>query len=251
MRRLLLCAGVYGQRKALEGLNRAVQARRPDGVLFAGGVLPLFRHYTARTTLWDMDREDAQFVQHFFEELGKLGVFSAVIPGTTDTPVEEFLRIGMHAEVEFSGVHVVHATLVEQRDLAVCGIGGHISGNGCHEPDWCPRILAAYHLRKLWTVKQPRRALLLPSPPPGTLGGPEGNAFAGELIDSLHPTLCVVGGTTQRRGIERVAGTLVVNPGALADGSAAWLDWGRDSDHRVEFLDLRTSEPIDVAASAF
>jgi hypothetical protein len=46
----------------------------------------------------------------------------------------------------------------------------------------------------------------------------------------------VVAGSTAHRGWQRIAHTLVVNPGCLADGSAAWLDRGRDE---VDFLDLR------------
>ena len=60
----------------------------------------------------------------------------------------------------------------------------------------------------------------------------------GDLIDSYHPTLCVVAGTTERRGSQRIAHTLVVNPGRLADGSVAWLDWNRSRGEQVEILPL-------------
>jgi Icc-related predicted phosphoesterase len=83
---------------------------------------------------------------------------------------------------------------------------------------------------------KPRKVLLLPGPPPGDLGGPEGNPVIGELIDGLRPSLCVVAGRTERRGLQRVASTLVVNPGSLVDGSAALLDWDRSGDDPVEFL---------------
>jgi len=49
--------------------------------------------------------------------------------------------------------------------------------------------------------------------------------------------LCVVAGRTERRGVQRIASTLVVNPGCLADGSAAWLDWNQRSGDQVEFLE--------------
>ena len=38
------------------------------------------------------------------------------------------------------------------------------------------------------------------------------------------------------RGMQRIAHTLVVNPGRFADGSAAWLDWGRPAGEQVELL---------------
>jgi hypothetical protein len=51
-----------------------------------------------------------------------------------------------------------------------------------------------------------------------------------------------VGGSDAHRGTQRVASTLIVNPGCLAEGSAAWLDLSLPSDERVEFLDLRELE---------
>ena len=59
--------------------------------------------------------------------------------------------------------------------------------------------------------------------------------IVGDLIDWLRPSLCVVAGPTERRGLQRIASTLIVNPGRLADGSAAWLDWDRSGDDQVEF----------------
>jgi hypothetical protein len=36
--------------------------------------------------------------------------------------------------------------------------------------------------------------------------------------------------------VQRIASTLIVNPGCLADGSAALLDRDREGDDRIEFL---------------
>ena len=43
------------------------------------------------------------------------------------------------------------------------------------------------------------------------------------------------------RSCERIAGTLVIRPGLLAAGSAAWLDWGHPANEQVEFLDLKVT----------
>jgi Icc-related predicted phosphoesterase len=59
-----------------------------------------------------------------------------------------------------------------------------------------------------------------------------------ELTPVCHPSLCVVAGTTERRGSQRIGHTFVVNPGRLADGSGVWLDWNRGKDEPVEFLTL-------------
>jgi Icc-related predicted phosphoesterase len=234
-----MCGGTHGQESSLDGLRRATESCRPDGILFAGGVLDPAREDAARNTTWDLTPADARFLERFFECLGQLGVFSAVIPGPADTPLDEFLRLGIHAELEYPSVHLVHATLLEKGDLAVCGLGGRQCRGPACEPDAVTRTFAEYHLRPLWTTEQPRKVLLLPLPPTGALGGREGSRLCAEMIDSYHPTLCVVGGPSECAGVRRVAGTLVVNPGYLADGSAALLDWTRPGGDEAELLDLR------------
>jgi hypothetical protein len=181
-------------------------------------------------------REDQHFVHELGAALGKLEVFCAVVPGPNFEPLEQFYRWGIGVELEFPHVHMAHATLVEERDLAVIGLGVTIAEQALMREDCYSRMGALYFLRSLRTSGKPRKALLLPEPPPGVLGGPEGNGIVRELIDGLRPSLCVVAGRTERRGLQWVASTLVVNPGALADGSAALLDWDRKGDDLIEFL---------------
>jgi Icc-related predicted phosphoesterase len=169
--------------------------------------------------------------------LGKTGVFCAVIPGPAGEPLEEFYRFGMHAEINFPQVHIAHATLIENEDVALSGVGGSIGETALIGIDSYSRTTTEFYLRSLWRAERPRKILLLPAAPPGPLGGAEGSSLVGELIDSWHPSLCVVAGQTALRGLQRIAHTLVINPGRLADGSAAWLDWNRPVEKQVEFLD--------------
>ena len=241
MRRFLICAGAYGQAGALEGLRQWVEARRPEGILFAGGVLGRPRQYKAHaTTQWGLAQADALFLEKFFAIVGGLRCFTALIPGPTDTSLDEFLRLGMNAEVDYPGLHLAHATLIEHKDLAVCGIGGCLTNECMPEADYFSRTRAEYHLRSLWSAVRPRKVLLLPEPPFNGLSGPEDKRLPDHLIDSYHPTLCVIGGN--HRGFRRVASTLVINPGSLADGQAAWLNWGRPTHDQVELLDLPAPE---------
>jgi hypothetical protein len=236
MKRLLLCGGVCGQASSLEWLGRLAADRRPEAVLFAGGILSPQPEMAPRSSPWGLTRQDERFVHEFFKALGGLRTFCAVISSPSFQPMDEFYRLGMAAELEFPHVHVAHATLVEDRDLAVCGLGAAVAEERLLREDSCSRVQAHFFLRSLRTSQKPRKVLLLAEPPPGVLGGPEGNGVVGELIDGLRPSLCVVAGLTERRGVQRIASTLIVNPGRLADGSAAWLDWGRESDDQVEFL---------------
>ncbi len=242
LRRFLICAGAEGKDDSLRWLEALASERRPDGILFAGGILPPTAGEGLRAGADGIPRDDALCYERFFETLGKLGVFTALIPGPRDTPLRGFLRLGMNAEVEFPTLHVAHACLVQEGDVALAGIGGQLTENvdGCEAAIRCSRTTAEYFLRKLWAAEQPRKVLLLATAPKGALGGDEGNAVAGDLIDSYHPSLCVVAGPTAHRGTQRIAHTLVINPGWLADGSAAWLNWDRGAG-QVELLDARSA----------
>ena len=242
IRKLLLCSGVQGSRKALGWLRNAVVKRRPEAILFAGGITNAARPNGGGATPWSLTSEDTRFVEEFFATLGGLGEFTAVIPGPKGEPLEEFLRLGMQAELTHPTIHIAHATLIEQHDLAVCGIGGVMGENTLIGLDSYSRITIEYFLRPLWKAKKPRKILLLAAAPPGRLGGIDGVPLVGDLIDSFHPDLCVVAGSSERRGAERSSRTLVVNPGCLADGCIAWVDWSRAASEEVEFADLRELE---------
>jgi hypothetical protein len=208
--------------------------RQPDGVLFVGGILGAkLISYGEKLNRWE----------DFFDGLGKLGVFTAMAPGADAAPLREFLRLAKDAEMEYPNLHVAHASLVMEGQVAVCGLGGELTETEDRTDDrLCySRASTEYFLRTLWQVEKPRKVLLLSTAPPGELGGDSGNAICGDLIDSYHPSLCVVAGDTQRRGFQQVAHTLVVNPGRLADGSTAWLDWSRRKGEQLEFLDVASA----------
>jgi len=236
MRQLLICSGVDGQTNSLAWLQKVAKQKCPDGILFAGGVLSPTRKYAARITPWDLTREDGIFLERFLETMGNLNIFTAIIPGTMDTPLCEFLRLGMAAELEFPTLHLVHATLVTHAYFAFCGIGAGLSEEGARDTDCYSRTQAEYFLRSLWNVEQSNRILLFASPPPGPLGGSQAVPLVGDLIDSIHPSLCVVSGPTKCQGIGWIGHTRVINPGLLSDGAAAWLNLNKEEAEQVEFL---------------
>jgi Icc-related predicted phosphoesterase len=241
MRRFLVCSGVHGQIECLDCLERAVAQRRPDGILFAGGVLDRARRYAPTSaTEFGHTKEDVFFLTHFFSALGRLGVFCAVIPGVYDAPLERFLRIGMNAELEYPLLHLVHATLIEEKDVAVVGLGACITDYTSTDIGYYSRSLADYYFRSLWTTTKPRKVLLLPEPPQSWLGNIENRRIAGALMATYRPTLCVLGSPSHCVSAEHIAGTLVINPGHLCEGSGAWLDWELPVGEQVEFLDLRS-----------
>ena len=240
MRRFLIAGRLNGSEEALRKLEKVLNERKPDAFLFVGGILDPTPRPADRQAAAQRLHDDFVFMEKFFETIGKTGVFSAIIPGPADVPLREFLKVGLNAEVEFPGVHVAHATLLEDHEVAISGIGGELT---YHEDsgDHVVRVskgLAEYFLRGLWRSEKPLKALLVAVPPTGKLGGEEGNPIVTEFIDSYHPHLCAASGENEYRGAERVAHTLIVNPGRLISGSAAWVDLDKPHDQQVELLDL-------------
>lgn len=231
MKRFLVCGNLQGGELALEGLGQLVRERRPDGLLFAGGILAPERLATG-----ELSRNDAVFLQQFFAVVGELDVFTALLPGPGDTPLEDFLRLGMHAELDYPNLHLAHANLIALDGIAVGGIGGCLVEDGRGEADAVSHLRADYYLRSLDRADHARKILLLPAAPLSLGGGREGRLID-SLIQSHSADLCVVAGPTAHRGIQRFGRTLIVNPGCLADGSAAWVDWRRHPGGHVEFLD--------------
>ncbi|MCS7167550.1 MAG: hypothetical protein RMI91_05990 [Gemmatales bacterium] len=237
MRRLLVAGQVHGALEKIELLKKAAQDLRADAVVFTGGVVD--------SALRDRSSEGAllRLWENFFDAIGsiaELGVLTAVLPGPADAPLRHFLRLGMFEEGEHPKLHLIHATLLEEEDVALCGVGGEITE---HEELSETRVrisrhLAEYYLRKLWESDQSRKILVLSQPPPGQLGGSDGNPIVGEFVDSYHPSLCLVGGATEHRGWQRVAKTIVINPGRLVDNSVALFDATKHADEQVDLLYL-------------
>ena len=145
-----MCGGTYGQPEALNFLENTVLERRPDGLLFAGGVLPRPRnHAPTATSEYGYTKEEGLFVERFFSMLGRLKVFSVIIPGVCDAPLDQFLHLGMKAELEFPQVHLAHATPVVAGDLAIFGLGGSISTYTDTDIGYCSRTQADYYTNGL------------------------------------------------------------------------------------------------------
>src|SRR5262249_3153044 len=104
MRRLLLCSGVHGERRGIDALRRFATGRRPDAILFAGGVLSPQRQVAPwGSSPWRVTPEDEHFWHEFAAALGGLGIFSAVIPGPGFEPMDQFYHWGIAAEPEIAG----------------------------------------------------------------------------------------------------------------------------------------------------
>lgn len=239
MRTFIACSGVFGQESAIDKLDELVRARKPDAILFAGGLFASVEADESPSAAAERRHRDMQLLEQFFTALGAMRTVAAVVPGPWDTPLRAFLMAGMNARSQSPGVHLVHCTMATTRDVVISGVGGELTEmEDSGEPVVrCSRTTAEYFLQSFGAAPESEKVLLLGSPPKGALGGGQGRAIAGDMIDTYHPKLCVVAGSSQGRGVERVAHTTIVNPGCLSDGSAAWIDWSREIDEQVEWSD--------------
>ncbi len=240
MRTFIACCGVDGRAGAVAQLTRLAQERRTDAILFAGGLFEPTPPHESLTAVVERRHHDTRLLEQFFAALGELKSVAAVIPGAHDAPLRTFLMAGMNARSQWQGVHLVHCMLITARDIVISGVGGELTRaeDGGDPVVRCSRTTAEYFLQAFEAAAESEKVLLLASPPKGALGGEAGNELVSELIDSYHPKLCVAAGPSANRGVERIAHTTIVNPGRMADGFAAWIDWGRDVDNQVELIEL-------------
>lgn len=245
MKTILAVCGLDGRRDSLALLTKAIDERRPEVVLFAGG---LFRPHSGKELQDDgLNRNGAELslLESLLSLTASKRCLLAVIPGPRDGPLQSFLRTSIRAEVRYRGVKVVHdAVMTVNGNLAISGIAGELaqSEDACEPVIRCSRETAGYFLRPFQAARAPHKVLLLAVPPVGVLGGKSGNLIVRSLVETYRPRLCVTAGDTARRGVQRVARTLIVNPGRLSDGSAAWIDLNRTAAEQVELLDLRAGD---------
>ncbi|HZZ82237.1 MAG TPA: hypothetical protein VFE62_27310 [Gemmataceae bacterium] len=234
----LIIGGLNGHSEALRSLPGIVRDLTPDGLLFAGGIFPEDATEVVRFVCECeyYTEQGAVFMDRFFATLGSLGIFSAVIPGVFDAPLDEFLTRGMAAERRHPELHIVHVTPAQKGDVAIFGLGGCISDQTSTNTGYYSRSLAQYYLRPLLTCKLPRKILLVSDPPESWQGELGDQRLADALIAAYHPEVCVAGRRSVKNPIERIGETLLVHPGDFSAGSAAWLDLDLPMDDRAKLL---------------
>ena len=80
--------------------------------------------------------------------------------------------------------------------------------------------------------------LLLSALPEGWQGELANTQMADALIETFQPAVCVLGRPGAKGRIERIDRTLLIHPGYLFDGCAAWLDWDRPGDDQAKLIEL-------------
>jgi len=201
--KILALADIHGD---LEKLYRLVdrlkeEKAKPDVVLIAGDLTPF---------------GPASLVKPIREKLMELTKYVLAVPGNEDPDDvrREMREFDIHGkEVKFGNVKIVG---FEGARWVETGEGVFVSYDPIHE--------------KLRKEKGERVVLLTHVPPFDTevdklwTGHHVGSPFLKSLIEEYQPDLVICGHIHEARGVDRIKKTTVINPGALADGYAAWIE---------------------------
>lgn len=217
MNTILVCAGVYGDNAALEELVALAESRKPDCILFAGGIIAPESKGTER----------ARFFVRFLAALGGASPFSLVIPGTHDTPLTEYMRAAITSETVSPHVFSAHAVPVIQQDVAVLGLGGSITDteDSQHPSITYSHTTAEYFFKTFLHLTSSIKIMMLHEIYPNLMS---------EFLKTYRPFICVKGGDANYSS-EVLPHTLRVNPGHLIKHSAAWIT---RQERKVEKIDL-------------
>ncbi|MEM6470689.1 MAG: hypothetical protein AAF802_14115 [Planctomycetota bacterium] len=178
-----------------------------------------------------MSLSQKDFYKQAFSKLRRLECPIFLLPGEHDVPLADFARLIMMAEVDNANLHCVHATPYESDGDHVVGVGGDLNEviDTWNDRLRSSRAAAEYYLRHLNRTPIRHSIVMLTTPTSGSLSRGTHSDIAGdeklasELVHSSHPELAIVFGETKCRGVSKVAGTTIVNPGRLSDGSSTLL----------------------------
>ena len=241
MKRILIGGRLDGEVAAIKLLSELVDRNNPDGVAIGGLWAGSHRH--------DRKMLPAQidFYRDLFQTLKTFKRPVFVLPGEHDVPLADFARIVMMAEVDDGRLHCIHATPWIESGVQVVGVGGDLNEviDTWNDRLRSSRSAAEFYLRHVTRRPVPHTVLMFTTPVAGPVGTATHSDIAGdeklasELVHSVHPELAIAIGETSCRGLRRVAGTWILNPGRLSDGSAAMFDLS-DPDH-VHFTPVNES----------
>lgn len=228
MKRLLIGGRLDGQPEALESLAEHYETHRPDAIFL--GALWGGSHRIDRK----MSPSQKDFYKETFATLRRFDCPIFLLPGEHDVPLADFARLIMMAEIDNANLHCVHATPYESNGVHVVGVGGDLNEviDTWNDRLRSSRAAAEYYLRHLGRAAIRHSIVMLTTPTAGVLSRCTHSDIAGdeklasELVHSCHPELAIVFGETECRGVTRVAGTSIINPGRLRDGGCALLSLG-------------------------
>ena len=187
VRHILATSNPMGDLEALEKFVKVAPDTGADAVAVIGNLMPK----TAKS------RDYAAF----FRILSETHLPTAYIPGPEDAPIWEYLREAANTELVRPEMRSVHETFTSWKG---------------------PYLVAEYHLKTLWELKDYPKIFLLHTRPFHKGLGEGGSHEVAHLIKTHNPLLVVVAGKGQRH--EKLGASWVVVPGDLFESEYSLLD---------------------------
>jgi len=251
--KILVFSDYHAKEEILPGFLKEIKDKKFDVICFTGDILK----WKGKATEWANARkedrtpdrnkpgikeeieENAEVYRKFYEEIGKLGKPTFLIPGNVDAPTSQYLRIGIEA-MKNPNLHIIHHSFYILNDWVIAGFGGEITEN--EGEDFFvlryPRWSVSYGLNFLKNFKQ-KKTILFHTPPVGKLdldnGSHKGSKVVNDLIERIKPQWVFCGHAHNAQGQEKIKETTVVNPGALKSNNYALIE---TDTRKVNFREL-------------
>ena len=242
--RILAISDLHGDKEVLPKLLEFTKKNKFDLLIFTGDIL----RWKAKCTEWaearaqkrepQRDREDIkqeirenlQYYHVFYDYLRIIGLPSFLIPGNTDAPFGQYMRVCLCESAVGENQKLVHHSVVFfGDDFIIAGFGGEVTEQQREDyfvlqfPRW-----EVEHGLGIVEHLQKTKILLFHTPPVGELdldeGKHKGSQVINDLIEKLKPEWVFCGHAHKARGKQIIGNSIVVNPGALKNRYYAIVD---------------------------
>ena len=192
--RIIAISDIHGHLDAAEKLGRLIDELKPDLVLLAGDITNF---------------GSVEAAGEILEAIGRGDVEMMFVPGNCDP------RLLSEVD-EFGGAYNIHGMVQNFSGMDFIGLGG--SGP---TPFKTPNELSEEEVKLLLSRLHPSHGAVILShqPPHDTdfdrvfIGGHVGSRVLRGFIEDIKPRLVVVGHIHEARGMQRLLGSLLLNPG--------------------------------------
>ncbi len=240
---ILLASDLIGNPERLDELIRRCRDYTLDALCFCGNIV----RGQSRLAEWNAAQnegkipnrnavdileealEDLRLYKGFCAQLDSLGIPILVVPGHLDAPEERYFLFMQQAAFLSDNIILLHENITKVGAYVFTGFGGEITEQEKEDYFFLryPRQECIFGTRRMHFLNPPR-ILLFHTPPVCRLdldgGLHRGSPFVNDIIHTVSPSFLFCGHVTSAAGSEILGSTLVVNPGALADGRFAVID---------------------------
>lgn len=238
--RILLISDLRGAIKNLATLNEQRRKIPCEAVCFCGNIVrgqARLEEWTAakaesrvpnrnRREIIAEAYEDLQYYKQFCSLMDALGLPVLIIPGQLDAPEERYFMFMQQSVFISRHLYLVQENIIHLDSYLFTGFGGLLTE---HEREdyfvqHYSRDESLFGTRRMRYLNPPRILLFHSSPVFPENGAPGCSPIVNELIQAAAPSLLFCGSATAAPRIAEIGGTVVVNPGSLAEGHYALVN---------------------------